>query len=242
MTKDVEETDEFRKTYKLTSGFRVELSAIRGRVDIECHDTDEADVHIVRRASRVQLDQSKVSVEQADNALVVRGAEEGRVSHEVTLKLPRQIALVVRSVKGPLHIGEVNGPVTVESISGPCQLAGANGVLTVHSVTGRVAVGQVNGGLNIYSVTGPVWAGIAALDKNGIHVKSISGPVELVFANKPDAEMNIEKVSGKIDVQLPGATRNGSQKPSSAHVIVGEGASPISISSVSGAVRITQRT
>lgn len=242
MTKDGKEIDEFRKSYKLTPGFRVELSGIRGPVDIECHDTDEAQVHILRRAAdRECLNQDHVTVEQAEETLIVRGAEEGRVTYQVALKLPRRIALAVDSVKGPVHIGAVDGPVTVKSVNGPCHVGGANGALTFHSVTGGVTVGQLNGGLNVYSVTGRVSAGIAALDEKGIHVKSISGLVELLFENKVDAEVNIEKVSGKIDVQLEGAKRDGGKKHSSAHVIVGQGTSPVSISSVSGLVRITQR-
>jgi DUF4097 and DUF4098 domain-containing protein YvlB len=242
MKKDGKETDEFRKSYKLTPGFRVALSGIRGPVDIECHDTDEAQVHIMRRAAdRARLNQGKVTVEQAAETLVVRGAEEARVTHQVALKLPRRIALAVASVNGPVHIGAVDGPVTVKSVSGPCHVAGANGTLTFHSVSGGVKVGQLRGGLNVYSVSGRVSAGIVALDENGVHIKSISGLVELLFENTVDAEVNIENVSGKIDVQLEGVTRDGGNKRSSAHVIIGAGTSPISISGVSGLVRITQR-
>jgi hypothetical protein len=242
MTEDFKETDEFKETYLLSSGFRVELFNINGPVYIECHDTDEAQVHIVRRAANpTDLDHGKVITEQSDEALVVRGAEEGPVTHEVALNLPRRIALVVESISGPLHIGAVDGPVTISSVSGPCEIARMSGALKIKSVSGNVEVGQFNGGLRVFSVSGSVSAGIVALDENGVQVKSISGPVELFFEDKVDADMNIEQVSGTIDVQLEGATRNGSENRSSVHVVAGEGTWPVSISSVSGPVRITRR-
>ena len=229
--------DEFTETYRLPSGCRVEVSRIRGPVNIECRDTDEAQVHIVSHADdRADLDQGKVVIEQGENGLVVRGAEEQEVSYEVALKLPRQIALVIAGISGPLHVGEVDGPVTVNSLSGPCHIAGTNGALQVKSVSGKVEVGRLKGGLNIFSVSGPVSVGILALDENGIQIKSISGPVELFFENEVDASMNIEHVSGKINVQLEGATRKADGV--SVQVVVGEGRSPVLISSVSGPVRI----
>ena len=240
-TDEFKETVEFNETYRLSSGFRVELFNINGPVYVECHDTDEAQVHILRRAAnRTDLDHGRVIVEQGDEALVVRGAEEGAVINEVTLKLPRQITLVVEDISGPLSIGEVDGPVSVSSVSGQCQIARA-GALKVKSVSGNVEVGQLNGGLSVFSVSGSVSAGIAGLDENGVHVKSISGPVELFFEDQVDADMNIEQVSGAIDIQLEGATRNGSEDGSSVHVVAGQGTWPVLISSVSGPVQITQR-
>lgn len=238
--KDFKETDEFRETYRLSSGFRVEVSNFSGRVDIGCHDTDEAQVHIVRRAAnRAHLDHGKIIVEQGENVLVVRGAEEGKVTHEVALKLPRHIELVVGGIKGPLRIGEVDGPVTVNSVSGPCNIAGTNGVLTIKSVNGNVEVGKLKGALDVFSVKGPVLAGIVALNETGVNLRSISGPVELLFEDKVDADIKIEQVRGKTDVQLEGTTRK--KDISSLHVVVGEGTSPVSISNIAGPVRIKRR-
>ena len=242
MTKDSKETDEFRESYRLAPGFNVELSNIRGPVDIECHDNDEAQVHIVSHAAtRTDLDQGKATVEQNENTLTVRGAAQGRAAQEVRLKLPRHIALAVDAIRGPLRIGEVAGPVTVNSISGPCHIAGTNGALTVKSVSGPIEVGRLNGALSVSSVSGPVTAGIAALDENGVHIKNISGPVTLLFEDQVDADMIVEHVSGKISIKVEGAVRKESKDGSSVHVVVGEGKSPVSISSISGPVRIKRR-
>jgi len=53
--KDSRETDEFRETYQLSPGFNVDVSNIRGVVDIQCHDSDEAQVHIVSHAGLVEV-------------------------------------------------------------------------------------------------------------------------------------------------------------------------------------------
>ena len=199
------------ETFRLPAGFRVELSGISGVVDIQSHDGDEAEVHIVHGP--------KVEIEQSSTALVIRGRRE---ANEVRLKLPRQITLVVETIHGPLEIGDVDG------------------LVSVNSVSGNVVVGKINGSLNVHSVSGSVSARIAALDENGVHVNSISGPVELIVENKLDADIKVEHVSGKIVVELDGAATH-KHEISTAHVVVGEGTAPILISNISGPVRIAQK-
>jgi hypothetical protein len=260
------ESEQFTTSYILTPGFQVEVSDISGAVEVECHDTDEAEVRVVRRAaSRADLAHHKVVVERTATALVVCGKPEAEqhsrainVLQHVRLKLPRRVALSARRISGPLNIGKVDGPVIINSISGPvtldaaegesflsslngpCRIGTTSGRLEISSLSGCLEVGQLTGGLRVSSVSGHVSASVAALDEHGLHLSSISGPVELFFAEKVNAELNIQHVSGPIDIDLPGVTCKDGTALSSVCARVGDGSSLVSISFVSGLVRITR--
>src|ERR1051325_43786 len=121
------ERDEFNQTYELAPGARVEVSSIRGPVEITTADVTTAEVHIIRTArTRADLEYHKIEVKQTGNSLVVRGVQESedrreqniQVNHYVILKLPRRVDLSVNSISGRIKVGDVDGQTDVSSISG----------------------------------------------------------------------------------------------------------------------------
>src|SRR5687768_16800238 len=129
--RDFQERDEINQTYQLAPGTRVEVSSIRGGVEIVNADSTSAQVQIIRTArTRADLEYHKIEVGQAGNSLVVRGVQEPeerrreniQVDHKVILKLPRSIDLSVSSISGPIKVGDVDGEMHVSSISGPARI------------------------------------------------------------------------------------------------------------------------
>ena len=71
---DFRERDEIDETYQLAPGARVEVSSIRGTVEIVTGDTATAQVQIIRTArSRADLEYHKIEVAKTGNSLVIRG-------------------------------------------------------------------------------------------------------------------------------------------------------------------------
>ena len=265
--RDFKERDEFNQTYQLPQGARVEISSIRGSVKITNTDSATAEVQIIRTArTRADLEYHKIEVTQTGNTLVVRGVQEpeerrGRniqVNHQVILKLPRSIDLSVTSVSGSLQSGDVNGQVHVSSISGSANFGNVGGKLQVHSVSGSVEVGnvgadvrlnsvsgdvglgQVNGSLDVTSVSGGLKTALASLSPQGIHINSVSGSIEIGFKSEVNADFTAEHVSGQVYLDVPNVTRDSGEKSSNVRARIGAGGTPITISSVSGNIRLTR--
>src|SRR4029453_2349085 len=165
---DFRERDEINETYQLAPGTRVEVSSIRGPVEIVNADTATAQVQIVRTArTRADLEYHKIEVIHAGNSLVVRGVQEpeGRrrdniqVNHHVILKLPRRIDLSVNSVSGWIKVGDVDGQTLVNSISGSANIGNVGGKLQVSSVSGSLEVGNVGEEARVNSISGKVRLG-----------------------------------------------------------------------------------
>ena len=265
--RDFKERDEFNQTYQLASGARVEVSSIRGPVEITNGDGATAEVQIIRTArTRADLDYHKIEVRQTANGLVVRGEQEPedvqrqniQVNHHVILKLPRRIDLTVSSVSGSLKVGDVDGETLVSSISGSGNIGNVGGKLQVSSISGNLEVGnvgadarvksisgnlglgQVNGSLEISSVSGGLHATLTSLSPQGIHIRSVSGSVEIGFKSDINADFNAESVSGEVYLNVPNVTRENEERSSHVRARIGAGGTPISISSVSGNIRLKQ--
>jgi hypothetical protein len=264
---DFQERDEFNQTYQLAPGARVAVSSIRGRVEIANTDSATAEVQIIRTArTRADLEYHKIEVEQTANSLVVRGVQEPeqrrgqniQVNHHVILKLPRRIELTVSSVSGSLKVGDVDGRTHVSSISGSANVGNVGGKLEVSSVSGNLEVGdvgaearvnsisgnlrlgEVNGSLDVSSVSGGLNATLASLSTQGIHIRSVSGSVDIGFKSDINADFNAEHVSGQVHLDVPNVTRDSETREPNVRARIGAGGTPITISSVSGNIRLTR--
>ena len=263
---DFQERDESNQTFQLTPGARVEVSSIRGDVEISNSDTATAEVQIIRTArSLADLEYHKIEVAHAGNSLVVRGIQEpGRrgqniqVNHKVILKLPRRIDLSVSSISGPLKVGDVDGQTHVRSISGSANIGNVGGKLQVSSVSGsleignvgaesrvrsisgNVRLGQVNGSLDVSSVSGGLNATLVSLSPQGIHIRSVSGSIEIRFKSEVNADFSAEGISGQVYLDIPNVTRDSDERSSNVRARIGGGGTRITISSVSGNIRLTR--
>jgi DUF4097 and DUF4098 domain-containing protein YvlB len=264
---DFKERDEINQTFQLAPGAHVEVSSIRGPVEIVNTDSATAEVQIIRTArTRADLDYHKISVEQTGGGLVIKGIQEPehrqreniRVNHHVKLKLPRRIDLavtsisgsvnggdvdgqtVVRSVSGSATFGDVGGKLQVTSISGDVVIGTVGGDVRVNSVSGDVRVGEVNGSLDVLSVSGRVKATLASMSTKGIHIKSVTGSIELAFKSDVNADFSAESINGNVDIDVPNVTRDTEVKPPNVRARIGAGGTPITITSVSGNIRLTR--
>ncbi|HSE17337.1 MAG TPA: DUF4097 family beta strand repeat-containing protein [Pyrinomonadaceae bacterium] len=264
---DFKERDEINQTYQLAPGARIEVSSIRGPVEIMTADTATAEVKIIRTArTRADLEYHKIEVEQTANSLVVRGVREPeqrqrqniQVDHKVILKLPRRIDVSVNSISGWLKIGEVDGQTRVSSISGSVNIGNVAGKLQVNSVSGSldvgnvgtdvrvnsvsgsVRLGQVNGLVDVSSVSGSVNATLFNLSPQGIQIKSVTGSIEIGFKSEVNADFRADSVSGRVYLDVPNVTRDSEENSPNVHARIGAGGTPITISSVSGNIRLTR--
>ncbi len=229
---DLPERDEIRRSFQLAPNAHVQISGINGSVTIETSNTSQAEVYVVRSArSRSDLEQRKIIIEQTPSSLVVRGERENerrgqrdnaQVRHRITLKLPRQIALAVSGVNGRVGVGEIDGSVRLNGINGKVEVAQARGFAEVSGINGRVIMTM------------------RQLGEQGIEVSGVNGAVELRFADDVNADLNVSGINGSVTPELPNVTVQGEMRRSSFRARIGAGGSPIKMSGINGAVRLSR--
>jgi hypothetical protein len=260
-----QESDEIQRSYQLVPGARVDVSAISGPIVIETSDTNIAEVHVVRTArSRAELAYRNVIVEPQGSGLVVRGESEREdavphgvlVNHRVLLKIPRQVRLSMNNISGAATIGNIDGPVQVENISGAARFADVRGPLIVNLVSGPLTVGNVGdkvqlthisgevtvgrtvGHLELSDVSGEVTATIERLDHRGVRVSRVSGEIDLRFTDVLNADVVASNIDGDVLLDLPDVSMQNRPVRTMLRARVGTGGWPISITDVSGKVRL----
>ena len=229
---DLPEKDEFRQSYQLSGGAKVEVRGINGAVEIETNPGSTAEVYIVRSArNREDLEYRKIIVEQTATSLVIRGENDrersnfGRnrdVRQRVMLRLPRAVDLGVSGVNGKVDVGEVDGPVHLSGINGRVDVAQAMGYSDISGINGRVRVT------------------ITQLGSRGIHVSGVNGGVELSFAEELNADLDVTGINGGVSTDVANVTVLGKVDRQNFHAKIGSGGSPIKVSGVNGHVKLTR--
>jgi hypothetical protein len=264
---ELHERDETRQTFRLAPGARIEVSSIRGPVEIETANIEAAEVHIVRSANnRNDLEQYKIAIESTPQSLTIQGEQRQRnsgsgfgpdVRHHVMLRLPRHVDLSINSIGGDVRIGDVGGQLLVSSVSGSLAAGTVDGLVRVRSVSGGVNIGRANqveitsvsksvrieqavGSINVSGVTGNVWANISKLGQRGIEINSVSGNVELRFTGELNAQLSTNSISGKLSLDVPNVSVQSRPSATSIRAVIGKGGPAISINGVSSTVRLAQ--
>ncbi len=245
---DARQRDETRQNFSLQGGARVEVSGIRGPVEVQTSETNVAEVHIIRSArTQKELEYHKIVVENTPTSLVIRGERTDpkrqpprgtQVQHRVVLKIPRRVELNVNSISGSVKIEDLNGDLQVESVSGSVTIGKVSGQVQINSISGNVKLEQANGYLDISGVSGSSFATIAQMQERGVRVNNVSGQVELRFNMQLNADLNATSISGKVYLDVPNVSVRDRPDSSTVRAQIGSGGSPIIINSVSGSLRL----
>jgi hypothetical protein len=231
---DLAVKDEFRQTYQLSPGARVEVSGINGTVEVKTANTSEAGVQIVRSATtQDDLAYAKIKVEHTPTGLSIKGERvdrdvsgklyrtlfgggRGPVRQRVVLLVPRRIEFRAGSVNGRVSVGEVDGEVRVESING------------------RVSVLQSGGATHISGVNGNIEATLARLGESGVNVAGVNGNVQLRFRDAVNADLEVRGINGKVVAKLPGLQPQSKDDRHNFRAVIGAGGAPIRVSGMNG--------
>ncbi len=241
---DLRERDEINESYKLAPGAQVDVHSISGSVRIETSETDTAEVHIVRSArTREELECRPVRVEHTDASLRIDGNDErrrcqnGRVRQEVSLRLPRRIALTVESVSGHVSAGDLDGPVQLTSISGHATVGNVRGPVHVTSISGNVRIASALDAASFNSISGRLDITLSRLGAQGLRASSISGSVDVGLSDDVNADLRVESISGEV---ISEGARISVSKVREDEFIgrVGAGGPPLEFFSISGNIRL----
>lgn len=224
--------EEIRKTFELSPGARVEVAGINGAVKIETTDIKTADVYIERTGKSAEaLNRRKILIESSPNSLTIRG-EKGDAgffarlfgsspSEQVTLRLPRQVALVTQGINGAVSVGEIDGRVEVQGINGKVDIAQASGSAEFQGINGNISVA------------------LNRLDKAGISINGVNGNIELRLSEGVNAALEARGMNGNVVSDLPGFVLEKA-KHGSYYGRVGTGGNSISANGINGNIRLTR--
>lgn len=250
----------------IASATRLKVGLVGGQVDVVAHDepgvrievngVSVKDLRIESDGTQVEIDHPQISW---DNFLdVFRNFGAGGPKAEISIAVPRSIALTLgvvsagalisgirndaklNTVSGDIIADSLTGDLTVNSVSGDVQVRGLTGSINANSVSGDVAITGTLRKATVDTVSGAILID-AIGDMNTINLNTVSGAATMRLDETLPANYVLRTMSGKI---LVDGVERSSSGPSSYSGQQGELAGSfvdVRANTVSGAITVLRR-
>lgn len=199
-----EEQEEFRETYTVDPGTRLEVHNANGEITVSTWNKNVVEVYALKKTRYGKDELKKVNIDvSTDDKITVRTEyleKNARVSVEYTIHVPSNVEID--------RLETSNGEITLTGTKGDARLITSNGEIYVKDVTGSVEAETSNGEIIIEGTT----AAVSAVTSNGeITIKRAKSIVEAVTSNGnieaeilhiPDKGSTIETSNGSIKLYL----------------------------------------
>lgn len=253
------------KTFSVTGPARLDLSNIRGSVDLRCGEDMQIQVTAIKQAHSGDVDRTEIEWSQASDETVtiathfrdapwswLWGSHPCRVDYVV--KAPRTCSLKIRGVSNTVSVAGFEGEFAFHSVSGEIALRDLTGPLRMHTVSGAIFAEDLRGTLHLDTVSADAEfrrGSLPSVEVNTVsgrvelqtafgegpyHFRSVSGDVHLKVPPESRCSLELLSVSGEIRTEFP-LTRTSQTRGCSSAEIRGGGV-PVSLKSVSGGLQL----
>jgi len=228
-------SDEWRRTYSLPKGGRLEIINVNGMIEVNPATGSEVEV-VARREVRTRTEEEAkarlakaemledvgpdhVKVEAKPNDQGVSFGPHGRMSIQYQVSVPAGLATSFRTENGVVRLENIDGRITVASTNGPIIGRGLSGSIDASTVNGGIEIGltSVNGDSKIVTV---------------------NGPATVILSPEINAELEAAAVNGGVTTQdgLPLTASERTNKRVTGRL--NKGGPRISVQTTNGGVRV----
>jgi DUF4097 and DUF4098 domain-containing protein YvlB len=230
------ETAEWRKTYELSTGGRVEISNVNGKIQVTPSTGNTVEVVAQKTAKAATTEAAKEALGKVE---IQEEVSPSTIS--IATKLPRgsgwfsgstQVKYVVRvPIGAEVKFTTVNGGVEVTGLTGKVTAETTNGGVVARDISGAIDASTTNGGVDVE---------LARLAEGGAKLECTNGGIKLALPADSKASISASITNGGIDAS--GLTLDTTQ--ASRRRLEGRmngGGAPVHIEGTNGGIRIAAR-
>ncbi|MCU1425242.1 MAG: hypothetical protein JWM51_1533 [Microbacteriaceae bacterium] len=219
------------KIIDLENVHKLKVSLLGGKVDLVGHDEPgtRVEVHSVSgKPLKISFDDGVLEIDHPqlgwDRLVDSLKSFRGGAKADVSIMVPRQIAVslgvvgasaLISGLTTDATVSTVSGDVVADGLTGDLQLNGVSGEIAVRAHTGKISARTVSGDItasgDIRVFSGDSVSGDVLTDVTGIpdeiRVNTVSGSVTTRLAHGVPAQYRINTVGGKL--QLDNALISG---------------------------------
>jgi hypothetical protein len=226
--------DQWTRSYKLGEGGRLEIINVNGRITAEPGDGSTVEILTERTVKAMSDEQAREALAQIEMReevsdqrvrVEVRAPRlRGASNHEFkwTIKVPKGVAVDLRTVNGGVHLNRLEGDVRARSTNG--------GIVGSDLITSNVDASVTNGGVEINLATAPVGG--------SIDLESVNGGVSLTLPPDSKADIDARCVNGGISIDGIEVEMTGEQTRRRRAGKLNGGGTRVSMETVNGGVKI----
>lgn len=190
------ETSEWRKTYELQPGGRVDIGNVNGRIEIVQGDGNTVEVVALKTGQGPSLEAAKEALSRIEIT-----EEVSPSAIKISTKMRNQSGIfgggglhVLYTVRVPanaeVRASTVNGGVEIKGVTGKVHAETTNGGIVLRDLTGTVEASTTNGGID---------ADLAKLADDGVKLECTNGGIKLRLPADAKATVSARTTNGGID-------------------------------------------
>jgi hypothetical protein len=138
---------------------------------------------VVCKAATSKADLSRISLSRAGATLTVEGPSGGDWVGYLLIEAPRDAAIDLTAINGPIGLFGLSGHVTARSENGPISVRDSPGDIDAEAQNGPIHFRGNGGRLRLHTENGPIGVALsgASWSGSGLEAKAINGPVRLAI-------------------------------------------------------------
>ena len=226
-------SDEWRRSYPLSSGGEFQIIGANGSVDMQGGGGTTVEV----RAERV----ARASSDAAAREILPRIEIREDVSPDKIVLQTQGLAGIVIGVDVAVNY-HVTIPFTararVRAVNGDVTIADLDGQVVASSTNGQVIGRNLRGGVDARAVNKGVTVDLGAFGRDPVDLRATNGSVELTVPVDVNAILEASYTNGSFDIKDLVFEPFGEQTRRRARGRLNEGGTPITITTVNGNIRV----
>jgi hypothetical protein len=199
------------QTFHVTSPARLQVSNIRGSVDVQAAEDGIISILAVKNLDSGNADRTKIVIDQdkdggiqvhtkypENGAWLFKNSKPCKVDY--TIRVPTTCSLSITGVSSTTAAHGVNGAVSVNSVSGSVRLSEIDGKISLNTVSGPFTGENLTGSLEVDAVSGATNILNSKLDR--INVSTLSGD-SFLDTSLGKGPYRFNTISGDVKLKLP---------------------------------------
>jgi hypothetical protein len=189
------ETAEWRKTFELQAGGRVEIGNVNGRIDVEPSSGNTVEVVAQKsargptpEAARAALD--RIEIREDISASGIKIETRHQRSGGLFNRGGSEVRYAVRVPAGAdVRFATVNGGVNLTGLNGRIEAETTNGGITARDIGGEISASTTNGGVDVE---------LLRVAEGGVRLECVNGGIKLRLPDDARATISADVTNGGI--------------------------------------------
>jgi hypothetical protein len=233
------ETAEWRKTYQLQPGGRVEISNINGRIDVKPGEGNAVEIVARKIAHGPSSEVAKEALgrieitEETSPSIVKIGTKLQRSSGGLFGGSSLQVEYSIRVPRNAeLRVSTINGGVEIEGVGGKISAEATNGGIKARDIAGQIEASTTNGGVEV---------DLSQVPEAGVRLECTNGGIRLRLPADAKASISARITNGGIETSGLTLDATGEQSRRRLDGQLNGGGPRIELEGTNGGIRISSR-
>lgn len=233
------ETAEWRKSYELATGGRVEIGNVNGKIDVRAGDGNTVEIVAIKTARAANVDAARETLgrieirESATSEVITVDTHFDRPAASLFNHSNWNVEYTVR-VPASAHVklSTLNGGVEITGVSGRVIAETTNGGVTARGIGGMIEASTTNGGVDV---------DLARVDPGGAKLECTNGGISLALPGDSSATLSARVTNGGIDKGGLAITTRGEDTRRRLDGDLNGGGPRISLACTNGGIELVKR-